>query len=92
MSPCGTWMKLPCLKAEWPRNLPTCGGDCHSMERTVSVNTVEIASCWPGFPIFQLLATSLDAVQSLEIGAIAKSNKSWPFAVGKPSIGYIACI
>lgn len=80
MSPCGTWMKLPCLKAEWLRNLPICGGDCHSMKGQVIVNPWS-SFCWPGFPILSswpphwMLYNHFKQVQ-------LQNKKSWFFAVG----------
>lgn len=64
-------MKLPCLKAEWPRNLPICGGDCHSMERTSRCEPMEQLLVGLDFPSLTP-GPSLDAVQSLQPGAIAK--------------------
>lgn len=65
-------MKSPCSKAEWPKSPPTCGGDWRSARQGRLEGARGIASGWPGFPHLQLPATSLDAVQSLSVGAIAK--------------------
>lgn len=82
-------MKLPCSKAEWPRNLPICGGDCHSMERTSQREPVEqLLLAWIAPSSAPGHLTGCCTITSTRCNCKIKKKKKLVLCSGETSIGY----